>query len=159
MKKLAIYFALAALILWLGVPSIKQAIKIENGKRCKENITYIENGKNRYIENFTIPADDGNHSAPPNPNRFMDIIPFMPLKNIPECPSGKPYLNVLDLEHQTTCQVNGMEDYEADTPGTDLTRNGFHDSAKEATYTGWWEVPLKMLHLNSTPTSPFETPN
>lgn len=155
MKKLILWLGAAAFILWLGVPSIQQAMKTHDGKRCHDNLVYIQNGKNRYIESLIAYDEDGNPVYPDNPSRYMDIIPYMPLKNIPECPSAKPYLNTLDLRTPASCQVNGNSQYEPQTPDTPLDRNGFHDLQPQAAHPAWWEVPLRMLRIVQPPKTPF----
>lgn len=156
MKKAFFWVGLICLGLWLGVPMGKEAIKRHDGKRCHENIIYIENGKKRYIQSLSF-QQDGRAVPPGNPPRYIDLIPYMPLKNIPECPCGKPYLNVLELGIQTTCQVNGMEAYEPNTPNVSPVSNGFHDLSKPAETLPLWHIPLQMIGLKpKEPRSPFQ---
>lgn len=156
MKKAFFWVGLICLGLWLGVPVAKEAIKRNDGKRCHENIIYIENGKKRYIQNLSY-QKNGKTILPENPKTYIDLIPYMPLKNIPECPCGKPYLHVLELDHQTTCQVNGIQTYEPVTTNVSLVNNGYHDLSKPAEATPLWHIPPKMLGLKpKQPKSPFQ---
>jgi hypothetical protein len=146
-KAIAIVLLLSAL-LWLGVPSAKEAMRTYDGIRCHENMVYIEKGKAAYIQTLTK-SMGANPVMPRNPDRYIELIPYMPLKNIPECPSGKPYLGVLDLNTRVSCQINGQADYEPTTPGVNPAYNGYHDQYNVAKALGWWEVPLQMLGIRS----------
>lgn len=99
----------------------REYYKIKMAETCTQRMWLIEEAKQKFTKDFP-------HSKP---DTYSELLAYIPFTGFPMCPYGGEYDNCLSLDKKTSCTLNGNPEYEPNTPGVDLKRNGYMDVEKK----------------------------
>jgi len=138
LPKFIILVLFITLLLWWAIPLGIRYWRIADAEECSKRMHTIEIAKQKYVAETGIPN-------PKNPSKYLELLPFLPYKNMPVCPNGGKYQNELDLYKQVECRCNGQKEYEPNTPFAALSRNGYHDLQRPSDYISPLEESLSVF--------------
>ena len=116
-----LWVAVGTTLLYYGTKYGREYYKVKMSETCSERMWIIEKAKEKFKKRF---------GAQSNIESYAELLPFLPYAGLPMCPWGGEYQNVLDLNKQVTCPLNGKAEYEPVTPGENPLANGYQDLAK-----------------------------
>jgi flagellar hook-associated protein FlgK len=93
------------------------------------------------------------------PDTYSELLAYIPFTGFPMCPYGGEYQNCLSLDQKTACTLNGDPQYEPETPGTDLKKNGFMDLAKKRDSVTFYEFFHDRISWVGTEKDPMKSEN
>lgn len=118
------WLAIGTAVLYYGTKWGKEYYKVKMGQTCSDRMWLIEDAKNKFKAQFG-PSATVTH--------YSDLLPFIPFTGFPMCPWGGEYEHKLDVNIPVSCPLNGLAEYEPDTPGRNPLRNGYQDLAGKNT--------------------------
>ena len=100
-------------------PEVVNARRISRGRDCGIQIKLLEAAKSAWKRDHS-----GETLAE------SDLLALLDKTEMPCCPLGGVYTNVLNVDAVIACSLNGVAGYEETTPGYPDNANGIHDASK-----------------------------
>jgi hypothetical protein len=139
------WIGLSVAVLYYGSIWGREYYKIKMAETCTQRMWLIEEAKQKFAKDFP-------HR---NPDTHSELLAYIPFTGFPMCPYGGEFGNCLTLENKTTCSLNGDPEYEPNTPGVDLKRNGFMDLEKKRDSVTFYEFFHDRVSWKDTEKDPL----